>query len=81
MYCLGTLELDADAPMDLEVELSEPYKIFQELSRKELEELVAEIKEQVALKSDPEYWGALLVTGEDELLKPTDEQKARGVNR
>eukprot|EP00808_Paulinella_micropora_P018606 g71867.t1 len=76
-----TLDVDAHAAMELDVELAEPYTIFQGLRRKELEDLMSDIEEHVQLKTDPEYWGALMIVGKDELLRVSDEQRRKGLNR
>jgi len=67
--------LNPDVPVDLDVELAEPYKIFDGLSERDLLYLKHDIQEHVDLGTDLEYWGALIIVCDDELLK---EKHKRG---
>lgn len=62
---------EEDAPADinaaLDVELTEPHKIFNGLGRRDLEDLRRDIKIYVDLGADQEYWNALLSICDDEL--------------
>jgi len=76
---LSDEELEADISVDLDVELSEPYRIFDDLERGELEELRKDIKEQVDLKENPDYWESLLKVCDDELenLDAQDNRRSK----
>lgn len=58
---------DANIAVDLDVELTEPHKIFEGLSIRDLEDLKADIKVHLTLEDDQEYWNALDAVCEDEL--------------
>uniref|UniRef100_A0A7S2U3K1 Splicing factor Cactin n=1 Tax=Lotharella oceanica TaxID=641309 RepID=A0A7S2U3K1_9EUKA len=60
-------DLDANISVDLDVELTEPYRIFQGLEKDELLDLKKDIKEHVDLKEDPDYWNALMTVCNDEI--------------
>lgn len=75
--------LDADVGVDLDVELTEPYKIFVGLDREELEDLRTDIKEHVTLKEDSDYWESLKTVCDDELENLDCQDKRRnkyGIN-
>jgi len=59
--------------VDLDVELTEPHRIFDGLSVADLEELDEEIKQHIQVGAESEYWRSLSVVCVDELMK------ARGV--
>jgi len=67
---------DAEIPIDIDVELTEPHKIFNGLSERDLLVLRTDIKVHVDLGSDLEYWGSLLMICEDEILK---EKHKKGI--
>jgi len=77
-------DLDAHVSVDLDVELTEPYRIFQNLERDELEDLRKDIKEHVELGENNDYWDALLTVCDDELENLDSEERRRnkyGINR
>jgi len=59
---------EADVSIDMDVELTEPHKIFDGLIVRDLELLCVDIKEHVRLKVNGEYWNALLIVCESEIV-------------
>ncbi|KAI8985131.1 mid region of cactin-domain-containing protein [Pilobolus umbonatus] len=63
--------------VDLEIDLDEPYTIFDNLSLAETEELHKDIQMHLALEKNPktlEFWRALIVVAEDCLSKLQEQQ-------
>jgi len=76
-------DLDADVSVDIDVELTEPYRIFLDLERHELLDLKKDIQEHVELKENLDYWGALMTVCNDEIenLESKDERRNKyGIN-
>eukprot|EP00954_Amorphochlora_amoebiformis_P005342 421591-Amorphochlora_amoeboformis.AAC.1 len=72
-------DLDANISVDLDVELTEPYRIFTDLDKEELNDLRKDIKEHVELKDNLDYWEALLTVCDEEL--ENRESDLRGRNK
>jgi len=66
---------DANIPVDLDVELTEPYKIFDGLGVIDLEELKRDIQIHVDLGANLEYWNALYTICDDEVMKQKQKTK------
>lgn len=62
-------DIDADIPVDLDVELTEPHKIFDGLGQRDLDELYRDLKIHLDLGSGDLYWQALITICEDEIHK------------
>ncbi|KAI7904738.1 mid region of cactin-domain-containing protein [Cokeromyces recurvatus] len=71
--------------VDLEIDLDEPYTIFENLSYEDTKELHEDIQMHLALEKNPqslEFWRAMIVVAEDTLSKMQENQeriKAGGV--
>jgi len=62
-------DIDADIPVDLDVELTEPHQIFDGMGRRDLEELSRDLQIHLDLGTGDLYWQALVTICEDELHK------------
>lgn len=60
---------DANLPVDLDVELTEPHLIFNGLGKRDLEELAKDLKVRAQLGGDELYWKALITICDDEMYK------------
>eukprot|EP01027_Heterolobosea_sp_BB2_P003496 GEZU01005295.1.p1 GENE.GEZU01005295.1~~GEZU01005295.1.p1 ORF type:complete len:608 (+),score=213.77 GEZU01005295.1:57-1880(+) len=67
---------------DFDLEMREPYKIFEGLSTSEIESLREDIKAYQDLESQSDFWDALMVVCEDELEKARrhDVRVAAGIH-
>lgn len=62
-------ELPSEAPSSLDVELTEPHKIFNGLNSRDLEDLRRDLKTYIDMGANLEYWNALVVMCDDEIGK------------
>lgn len=61
--------IEANISVDLDVELTEPHKIFDGLARRDLDDLYRDLKIHLDLNTGDLYWKALITICEDELHK------------
>lgn len=62
--------------LDLDIELNEPYKIFSDLSLRELEELRKDILMYLQLDSHKEFWQSLRIVCDDEIEQLRQREEA-----
>lgn len=65
----------ADLPIDLDVELTEPHRIFDGLVIEDMQSLEKDIKNHIELGADLPYWNALHVICQDNIQRAINEEE------